>query len=262
MEHGMVSFGLYNSKGGVGKTAAAVNLAYIASQEGMKTLLWDLDPQASSAFYCHTKPMIDGGAKGLMKREHGINHYIKHTAYEKFDLLPSDFSARKLDLILDGMKKSKKQLKKMVQKLAGTYDVVFIDSPPGFSLVSENIILASDYLLLPMIPTTLSMRTYEQVLRYFQKKKIEYGKILPFFSLVDRRKKSHREMVDDFNMNRSSFLRSSIPYSSEVERMGIHCAPLPSYSIHGKATEAFQNLWQEIKRRAFPRDFEQPFSEP
>jgi cellulose biosynthesis protein BcsQ len=253
---------LYNSKGGVGKTAAAVNLAYLASQEGMKTLLWDLDPQASSTFYCRIKPKIDGGVKGLMKREHGLRHYIKRTPYENLDLLPSDFSTRKLDLVLDSMKKPRKQLRKFTKRLAGNYDVVFIDSPPGFSLVSENIILASDYLLLPMIPTTLSMRTYEQILRYFQKKNIEYGKIMPFFSFVDRRKKAHRETVDEFNMNRSSFLRSSIPYSSEVEKMGIHCAPLPAYSTHGKAAEAFQNLWQEIKRRAFPRDFERLFSEP
>jgi len=258
----MVSFGMYNSKGGVGKTAAAVNLAYLASQDGFKTLLWDLDPQASSTFYYRTKPKIDGGVKGFMNREYGINHYVKMTTFENLDLLPSDFSTRKLDLILDGMKKSKKQLKKVVQKLSDTYDVVFIDSPPGFSLVSENIILASDYLLLPMIPTTLSMRTYEQVLRFFQKKKIEYGKILPFFSMVDRRKKSHREMVDDFSMNQSSFLRTSIPYSSEVEKMGIHCAPLPSYSTHGKAAEAFQNLWREVKRRAFPRGHGLPSSKP
>jgi len=249
----MISFGMYNSKGGVGKTAAAVNLAYLANRDGLRTLLWDIDPQASSTFYYRTKPKIDGGVKGFMKREYGIKHYIKKTNFENLDLLPSDFSTRKLDLILDSMKKSKKQLKKVVQNLSEKYDVVFIDSPPAFSLVSENIILASDFLLLPMIPTTLSMRTYEQVLRYFQKKKIEYGKILPFFSMVDSRKKAHREMVDDFNMNQSSFLRTFIPYSSEVEKMGIHCAPLPSYSTHGKATESFQNLWREVKRRAFPR---------
>jgi len=258
----MISFGMYNSKGGVGKTAAAVNLAYLASREGFKTLLWDLDPQASATFYCRSKAKIDGGARGFMKREYGIKHYIKKTEFCNLDLLPSDFSTRKLDLILYAMKKSKKQLGKVVGKLSDTYDVVFIDSPPAFSLVSENIILASDYLLLPMIPTTLSMRTYEQIFRYFQKKKIEYGKILPFFSMVDRRKKSHREMVEDFNMNQSSFLGTSIPYSSEVEKMGIHCAPLPSYSQHGKATAAFQKLWEEIKRRAFPRGHGLPSSKP
>jgi hypothetical protein len=41
----------YNLKGGVGKTASAVNLAYLYSQSGQRTLLWDLDPQGASSWY-------------------------------------------------------------------------------------------------------------------------------------------------------------------------------------------------------------------
>jgi cellulose biosynthesis protein BcsQ len=258
----MISFGLYNSKGGVGKTAAAVNLSFLAASEGMKTLLLDLDPQASSTFYCRVRPKIKGGAASMVRREHKIDYYIKHTQYEKLDLLPSDFSTRKLDIVLNSMKKSRKQLGKSVKKLSGHYEVVFIDSPPAFSLISENIILASDFILFPMIPTTLSMRTYEQVLRYFEKRGIEFSKIIPFFSMVDRRKKGHRDMVEEFTYNQSSFLRTAIPYSSEVEKMGVHCAPLPAYSPHGKTTETFRELWAEIKRRAFPRDYRPPYAAP
>ncbi|MFY0080119.1 AAA family ATPase, partial [Acinetobacter baumannii] len=47
----MVILAFYNLKGGVGKTAASVNFAYLAAKEGYKTLLWDLDPQGSSSFY-------------------------------------------------------------------------------------------------------------------------------------------------------------------------------------------------------------------
>ena len=254
----MISFGLYNSKGGVGKTAAAVNLAYIASRDGLKVLLWDLDPQASSTFYCRVRPKIKGGVEDIVRRSHSIEYYIKHTQYANLDILPSDFSTRKLDLILDGMKKPKKQLKKLSRGFSDRYDVVFIDSPPAFSLVSENIILASDYILVPMIPTTLSMRTYEQVLRYFEKREIPLSKIMPFFSLVDSRKKAHRQMVDEFALNRSSFLRSHIPYSSEVEKMGIHCAPILAYAPHHKASVAFEELWEEIRRRAFSRGSRPP----
>ena len=47
----MVTLALYNLKGGVGKTAATINLAYLAAKEGYKTLIWDMDPQGSSSFY-------------------------------------------------------------------------------------------------------------------------------------------------------------------------------------------------------------------
>jgi cellulose biosynthesis protein BcsQ len=51
----MAVFALYNLKGGVGKTAAAINLAYLSAADGYKTLIWDLDPQGSSSFYLGVK---------------------------------------------------------------------------------------------------------------------------------------------------------------------------------------------------------------
>ena len=50
----------YNIKGGVGKTASAVNLAYLAALEGRKTLICDLDPQGATSFYFRIKPKIKG----------------------------------------------------------------------------------------------------------------------------------------------------------------------------------------------------------
>jgi cellulose biosynthesis protein BcsQ len=245
---------MYNSKGGVGKTAAAVNLAYLASQEGLKTLLWDLDPQAASTFYYRIKPRIDGGARSMMRRSQGLSHYIKKTQFDKLDLLPSDFSMRKLDTILDAMKKPRKHLKKMIERMPGKYDAIFLDSPPGFSLLSENIILAADYILFPMIPTTLSMRTYQQVIRFFEKKGLELSRLIPFFALVDGRKKIHREIVAEYRNNQSLFLTSTVPYSSDVEKMGSRGAPLLSYSAGSKAAIAYTNLWSEVKARSLPID--------
>ena len=51
----------YNIKGGVGKTAAAVNLSYCAALTGARVLVWDLDPQAATTFYFRVKPKLKGG---------------------------------------------------------------------------------------------------------------------------------------------------------------------------------------------------------
>ena len=51
---------IYNIKGGVGKTATAVNLSFLASLDGANTLLWDLDPQGAASYYCRIKPKING----------------------------------------------------------------------------------------------------------------------------------------------------------------------------------------------------------
>ena len=46
----MKIFATYNIKGGVGKTATAVNLSYLAAMDGYRVLLWDLDPQGAASY--------------------------------------------------------------------------------------------------------------------------------------------------------------------------------------------------------------------
>ena len=57
----------YNIKGGVGKTTAAVNLGYLAAQDGLRTLLWDLDPQAAATYMFRVRPRVKGGGKALIR---------------------------------------------------------------------------------------------------------------------------------------------------------------------------------------------------
>ena len=64
----MLIIACYNIKGGVGKTATAVNLAYLTAGFGARTLVWDLDPQGAASFYFRIKPRVKGGAKNLLAK--------------------------------------------------------------------------------------------------------------------------------------------------------------------------------------------------
>ena len=100
----MKVFATYNIKGGVGKTSAAVNLAYLAARDGQRTLLWDLDPQGAATFLFRIKSGVSGGAKALVRGRTGMDAPVKETDYENLDLLPADFSYRNMDLALDRAK--------------------------------------------------------------------------------------------------------------------------------------------------------------
>ena len=239
----------YNIKGGVGKTAAAVNLSYRAAQSGARVLIWDLDPQAATTFYFRVKPKVKGGGRKLLLGKHGLQDQIKGTDYPTLDLLPADFSYRRLDFVLDAGKKPRRRLQRLLKPLAKDYDYVFLDCAPGISLVSEAVFGTVDALLVPIIPTTLSLRTYEQLLDFFARKKIDDVPVMPFFSIVDWRKTLHRDLVLRMRSGPTGMLQTVIPSATEVERMGLHRAPVCEYAAKSRAGLAYQELWEEISGR-------------
>lgn len=239
----------YNIKGGVGKTAAAVNLSWLSARSGHRTLVWDLDPQGAATFYFRIKPKVKGGGRGLVSGRRELDDLIKATDFDNLDLLPADFSYRSLDLLLEQEKKPTRRLRKILKPLAQHYDVLLLDCPPSISLVSEAVFFAAEALLVPVIPTTLSLRTLDQLLDFRAQQQLDDLLILPFFSMVDRRKGLHRQIVDEPSGHFAEMLKTPIPYASEVERMGIEKAPLGSFAGRCPAASAFENLWREVSLR-------------
>jgi len=237
----------YNIKGGVGKTATAVNLAWLAAQEGAPTLVWDLDPQGAASYYFRIKPRIKGGGRKLLQGKRDLERYIRGTDYDWLDLLPADFSYRNMDIFLDHTKKPDQRLRKLLEPFRNEYYYVFLDCPPSISLTSENVFAAADALLVPTIPTTLSLRTYRQIMRFFKQNNMDMVKLLPFFTMVDRRKNLHCSIVDQASALPGDFLATRIPYSSDVEQMGLHRAPVGEYAPSSISARSYASLWRDIK---------------
>ncbi|MEN8106623.1 MAG: AAA family ATPase [Pseudomonadota bacterium] len=239
----------YNIKGGVGKTATAVNLAWLAAREGAPTLVWDLDPQGAASYYFRIKPSIKGGGKRLVQGKRDLDDFIRGTDYELLDLLPADFSYRNMDLYLEQAKNPIRQLRKLLKPFKSEYYYVFLDCPPSISLVSENIFEATDTVLVPTIPTTLSLRTYKQIRKFFRQHALDTVKILPFFSMVDRRKQMHRTIVDNPPGYVENLLQNHIPYNSIVERMGDYRAPLGEFAPNSHASRCYEALWEDVRQQ-------------
>jgi chromosome partitioning protein len=239
----------YNIKGGVGKTSAAVNLACLAASDGAATLLWDLDPQGASTYLLRIKPKVRGGGRKLIRLKSDVEALVKGTDHEGLDLLPADFSYRHMDLALDGFKRPTRRLGLVLEPLRGEYDYVFLDCPPSISLVSESVFEAADALLVPIIPATLSSRTFERLEELLGGTRSSGPLILAFFSMVDRRKRLHREVIEQLRGQWADVLDTEIPASAEIERMGLKRAVLVSYAPRGKAASAYQQLWSEVRCR-------------
>ena len=237
----------YNIKGGVGKTSAAVNLAYLAAASGSRTLVCDLDPQGAATYCFRIKMKVRGGGRKLVRGKRPLARYVRETDYEGLDLLPADFSYRHLDLLLDNPKYVRRLIRK-IRVLGGDYDYVFLDCAPSISLVSEAVFAVADALIVPTIPTTLSRRTLGQLARHLRQQRTTV-QVLPFYSMVDRRRTLHRRICDAPDEMPCPVLATEIPYSSIVEQMSARRAPLCGFSKTSPAARAYAGLWGELVRR-------------
>ena len=252
-------YATYNIKGGVGKTTTAVNLAFLAAESGLRTVLWDLDPQGAASFMFRVKPKVKGGGKALIKGRRPLDDAIKGTDFDNLDLIPADFTYRNMDLLLEAASnggggggdtpggKPARKLAKLLAPLADEYDAVFLDCPPSVSLVSENVLQAADVILVPLIPTTLSVRTLEQLAGFVAEFNGHRPELLAFFSMVDRRKKLHREITEKLSVERTEVARTVIPALSVIETMSVERAPVVVFAPNTAASRAYRGLWAELR---------------
>jgi chromosome partitioning protein len=242
-------FATYNIKGGVGKTAAAVNLSHLAGHSGQRVLLWDLDPQGAATYIFRVRPKVKGGGKALVRGKRELDDAIKGTDFDGLDLVPADFTYRNMDLHLDATKRPTRRIRQLLAPLEGEYDTVFLDCPPSISLVSENVLHAADTLLVPLIPATLSVHTFDQLVSFVDDFADRRPDVDAFFSMVDQRKRLHREMMEQLPAKRSGILHTTIPTLSIIEQMAERRAPVTEYAPHSVAADRYRELWNEISGR-------------
>ena len=242
----MHTIAVSNIKGGVGKTTTAVNLAYLLASVGRRTLLWDLDPQGAATFTLQGAPNEHASARKLVAGKRELPELVLNTAYPDLDLLPADFSYRNFDLHLNERKHPTERLLRMTAALRERYEFLVLDCPPGISLLTENVLRAADALVVPMLPAPLSVRTLARLQQFIAEEGWSDLALVPFFSMVDRRRSLHVEVIAAARARFPFTLATEIPYWSEIERMSVRRAPLPAYAARSAAARLYVALLTEV----------------
>lgn len=233
----------YSSKGGVGKSTLAVNLAWSSAMlSARRTLLWDLDAQGGSGSLLGVERSRHGAAAALFEQTTLARSGIVPSAFPKLDVLPADPSLRGLDRLLDRLGK-RKRLAKLTASLAEWYDRVVIDTPPVINAVSDQVVRAADVIIVPLTASPLARRALDEVLEDLRRNHGRHAPVLPVFAMYDARRKLHRVAHDnqpDWPM---------IPMASVVEQMGLHHKPVGAYAPRSPASEALRALWAGIERK-------------
>ena len=168
---------------------------------------------------------------------------------ERLDIIPAHESFRHFDALLSDKDKRQLRLKRVLQGLKKEYDLVILDCPPTLSYLSEGVFHAANMILIPVIPTTLSERTYDQLLDFFRQKALPTQMLYPFFSMVQRQKQLHKTTIERMQGQTPHLLKNTIPFSSDIERMGEHRAPVNFSSPKTPGAQAYAALWDEIFKK-------------
>ncbi len=187
------------------------------------------------------RPSETTRARRLLSGGDALLSSIRASDHEGLDLLPAHLSYRNFDLLLDSMKKSRKRLRKALAAAAGEYDLVVLDAPPNITLLSENLFEAADLILVPVIPTPLSERTWQQLLGFFADRGLPREKLRPFFSMVQTRSRLHKQTMLRLR-DAERFLEVAVPLSADIERM--------AGRRPGPAASSAPRCWKSWRRSA------------
>jgi cellulose biosynthesis protein BcsQ len=255
----MKTVAIFNLKGGVGKTTTAVNLSFLAAASGQRTLLWDLDPQAASTYAFRIQSDVSGFGKRSVDTGETLSAAIKQTDYAGLCLLPADFAYRKFDRMLSPADNPAARFDRLLAAIGRDFDVVFLDCPAGFSRLAAAIVTTVDGIVVPTIPTVLSLRMVamlvSQLARYRSR-----SMVAAVLSMVDRRKTLHRRARELASTQPGIFLTADIPYASVVEQMAGRRMPIHAFAAHEPAARAYSDAWAELQARLFRT--EQGLAEP
>lgn len=160
-----------NLKGGVGKTAIAVNFAAYCGRNGFKTLLVDLDSQTNATFCCMTVEAWKEHAskKGtvanlLGARAHttaegaskDVNSVVIKDVWKGLDLIPSHLDLITVDLDLSSAVGREFKLRKALKAVEERYDIIVCDCPPNLTIPTQNALACSTHYVVPVSPDYLS----------------------------------------------------------------------------------------------------------
>jgi len=240
---------IYSVKGGVGKTTLAANLAWCSAMVSCReTVLWDLDAAGGAGFLVGLDADTRRRAESVISLDREPAKLVQETAWPRLHLLPADESIRAIDAQLALLGK-KRRMAKLTGALAARYQRVVLDCPPVLNELSAQVMRAADIVIVPLPPSPLSTRAFDLVVEEVRahSKGGHSPAILPVLSMLDLRRKLHREALEEHED------WPAVPFASAAEQCAVRRQPVGAFAPASPVARSFRALWAAIEKKLAQR---------
>ena len=246
-----------NQKGGVAKTTTTLNLAVAFTEQGLRVLAVDLDPQGNLTMSQGFDPdSLERSMFDVLVHQLPIDEIVQHA---EIDVAVSSIDLAGAELALSSMIGRERALQKALLPVRSRYDFILIDTPPSLGLLTINALTAADSVIVPVQCEYLSLRGLVQLentlsmIRENLNPVVEIGGILA--TMYDGRTLHSREAIEMLKVNFGELVfDTKIKKTVRYAEAPVQGSSVLKYEPTGTAAEAYRELAKEVLNGAAARE--------